>query len=203
MSYYPLSGYSPLTLRDLWEILRLPVLFALAAIAGTWVVWYLTSTSCAAELAQTTGCNPSLMASYINLDALNKMMTHAVIAGGGGGLWSYVMTTRQRKAIEHLAKQLAEERDRAAEERERAESRIAEEQERTNEERQRADEERERADEERERFATMLTEERQQAAEERQQAAEERQQAAEDRMRFLALIESMREQRNGNNESSE
>ena len=189
MSESPLSGYIPLTLRDLWEILRLPVLFALAAIAGTWVVWYLTSTSCTMELAQATGCNPSSIASYINLDVLNKMMTHAVIAGGGGGIWSYVMTTRQRKAIEHLAKQLAEERDRAAEERAKAEARIAEERERTNEERQRADEERER-------FAAML-------AEERQQAAEERQRADEDRTLLLAIIEGMREQRDGNNEPSE
>ena len=181
-----MSDYSPLTLRDLWEILRLPVLFALAAIAGTWVVWYLTNTSCTMELAQATGCNLSPMASYINLDALNKMMTHAVIAGGGGGLWSYVMTTRQRKTIEHLAKQLAEERDRAAEERETAEARIAE---------------------ERERFAAILAEERRQAAEERERfavtLAEERRRADEDRTLFLALIESVRQQRNGSNEQSE
>ena len=135
MSESPL--YNSLTFRDLWEILRLPVLLALVAIAGTWAVWYLTNTTCTTELAQATGCNPSRMASYINLDALNKMMTHAVIAGGGGGLWSYIMTTRQRKAIEHLAKQLSEERERAAEERERAAALLAEERERAAEERSR------------------------------------------------------------------
>jgi hypothetical protein len=86
-----------------------------------------------------------MAARYINLDALNRIVTHAVIAGGGGGLWSYAMITRERKAREALEKQLAEERERAAEERERA----AEERERAAEERERAAEERERAAEER------------------------------------------------------
>ena len=75
----------PPTFRDLYEILRLPILLALFAIAGTWVVWYLTNTSCPTELAVSTGCNPSMAARYINLDALNRIVTHAVIAGGGGG----------------------------------------------------------------------------------------------------------------------
>lgn len=125
----PYSG--PLDFRDLYEILRLPVLFALIAIAGTWVVWYLTNTSCPMDLAQVTGCNPSQTARYINLDSLNKMVAHAVVAGGGGGLWSYAMITRQRKVIEALEYQLAKERERAAEEREQA----AEERERAAEER--------------------------------------------------------------------
>ena len=84
------------------------------------VVWYFTSASCSNDLASVTGCNPSTIAHYISLDALNKIMTHAVIAGGGGGIWSYAMTTRQRRVIEALENQLAEERERAAEERERA-----------------------------------------------------------------------------------
>ena len=79
-----------------------------------------------------------MAARYINLDALNRIVTHAVIAGGGGGLWSYAMITRERKAREALEKQLAEERERAADERERA----AEERERAAEERERAAEER-------------------------------------------------------------
>ena len=119
------------TFRDVYEILRLPILLAAIAIAGTWVVWYFTHAACSEELARVTGCNPSAVARYISLDALNKIMTHAVIAGGGGGLWSYAMTTRQRKVIEALEHQLAEERERSAEERERA----AEERERAAEER--------------------------------------------------------------------
>jgi hypothetical protein len=72
------------------------------------------------DLAQVTGCNPSQTARYINLDSLNKMVAHAVVAGGGGGLWSYAMITRERRAREVLEKQLAEERERAAAERDRA-----------------------------------------------------------------------------------
>lgn len=116
----PSSNPEPTTFRDVYEILRLPVLLAIIAIAGTWVVWYFTHASCSDELARATGCNPSAIARYVSLDALNKIVTHAVIAGGGGGVWSYAMTTRQRKVIEALEHQLAEERERAAEERERA-----------------------------------------------------------------------------------
>ena len=118
---------APTTFRDIYEILRLPILLALLAIAGTWAVWYFTSAACSDELSRATGCNTSAVARYISLDALNKIMTHVVIAGGGGGIWSYAMITRERKAREaaerarlELEQQLAEERERAAEERERA-----------------------------------------------------------------------------------
>ena len=138
MSEPPPPYNGPLTFLDYWEILRLPALFALAAIAGTWAVWYFTSVPCHPDLTQTTGCYSSEITRHIHLNLLNKMMTHAVIGGGGGGLWSYAMITRQRKAIEAerkareaLEMQLAEERERAAEERERA----AEERERAAEER--------------------------------------------------------------------
>ena len=128
----PYNG--PLTFLDYWEILRLPVLLALVAIAGTWAVWYFTSTPCRPELMSGTGCYPSEITRYIHLNLLNKMMTHAVIAGGGGGLWSYTMITRERRARESERKareaaeeareaalrQLTEEREKAAEEREKA-----------------------------------------------------------------------------------
>ena len=133
----PPPVYGPLNFRDLWEILRLPVLLAIAAVAATWLVWYFTNASCSPELTETTGCNPAQIARYINLDLLNKMMTHAVIAGGGGGLWSYAMITRERRAREaaekrelELREQLARADARIAEERERADARIAEERER-------------------------------------------------------------------------
>jgi hypothetical protein len=138
MSDPPPPYNGPLTFLDYWEILRLPVLLALAAIAGTWAVWYFTSVPCRPDLTQTTDCYSSEVTRYIHLNLLNKMMTHAVIAGGGGGLWSYAMITRERrareaerKAREAVEKQLAEERERAAEEREKA----AEEREKAAEER--------------------------------------------------------------------
>ena len=120
MSEYPASGDGRLTARDLWEILSLPVLLGLAAIAVTWLVWYFTSGSCPQELAQTTGCNPSRIAEYLNLEILNKMVTHAAIAAGGGGLWSYAVITRERRAREAAERRLAEVMAQAAEERAQA-----------------------------------------------------------------------------------
>jgi len=153
----------PPTLADLWEILRLPALLALAAVAASWLVWYFTSESCTMALAQVTGCNPSRLAQYINLDALNKIAAHGVVAGSGGGLWSYAMITRERRAREDLVKQLAEERQRSdaqlAEERQRSDERLTE-------ERQRSDA---RLAEERRQFEERLAEERRQAADERRQ----------------------------------
>ena len=221
MSVIPSSDYSPLNFRDLWEILRLPVLLALIAIAATWLVWYFTSMSCPPELAETTGCNPAQVAQHINLDVLNKMMTHAVIAGGGGGLWSYAVITRERRAREAAERELAAERERAAAEREKAaeeREKAAEEREKAAEERQRfaellaeqrqqADdrvaEERQKAEEQRQQADDRVAEERQRAEEQRQQAddrvAEERQKAEEQRREFLALIARLTERQNGSN----
>ena len=192
----------PPTLADLWEILRLPALLALGAVAVSWLVWYFTSESCTMELAQAIGCNPSRLAQYINLDALNKIAAHGVVAGSGGGLWSYAMITRERRAREDLAKQLAEERQRSdaqlAEERRRSDERLAEERRRSDE---RLAEERRRSDDERQQFEERLAEERQrsdaQLVEERRLAAErqaeERQRSEEERRRADArLVEERR-----------
>ncbi len=120
MTESPPPGYDRLTLQDLWEILRLPVLFALSAIAVTWLIWYLTNVSCTSEVAETVNCNPSRIARYVNLEVLNKMVTHAAIAGGGGGLWSYTMITRERRAREAAERKVAETLAQAAQEREQA-----------------------------------------------------------------------------------
>ena len=186
----PIEG--PPTLADLWEILRLPALLALAAVAASWLVWYFTSESCTMELAQAIGCNPSRLAQYINLDALNKIAAHGVVAGSGGGLWSYAMITRERRAREDLAKQLAEERKRSdeqlAEERRRSDERLAEERQRSDDERQQFEE---RLAEERQQFEERLAEERRLAAE---QQAEERQRSEEERRRADArLVEERRQ----------
>lgn len=207
----------PPTLADLWEILRLPALLALGAVAASWVVWYFTSESCTMELAQAIGCNPSRLAQYINLDALNKIAAHGVVAGSGGGLWSYAMITRERRAREDLAKQLAEERQRSdeqlAEERRRSDERLAEERQRFDaqlaEERrlaaERQAEERQRSEEERRRGEERLAEERRQGDERlqviMQHLTEERAQSAEERRQLMARIEHLThrngEQQNG------
>lgn len=208
----------PPTLADLWEILRLPALLALAAVAASWLVWYFTSESCTMELAQAIGCNPSRLAQYINLDALNKIAAHGVVAGSGGGLWSYAMITRERRAREDLAKQLAEERQRSdaqlAEERRRSDERLAEERqrfdaqlaeerrlaaERQAEERQRFEEERRRADE-RQAEERRLADERLQVI--MQHLTEERAQSAEERRQLMARIEHLT-QRNGDQQNGD
>lgn len=120
MPEYDPPGDDRLTVRDLWEILSLPILLGLAAIAVTWLVWYFTSASCSPELAQTTGCNPSRIAGYVNLEILNKIVTHAAIAAGGGGLWSYAVITRERRAREAAERRLAEVMAQSAEERAQA-----------------------------------------------------------------------------------
>ena len=182
----------PPTLADLWEILRLPALLALTAVAASWLVWYFTSESCTMELAQAIGCNPSRLAQYINLDALNKIAAHGVVAGSGGGLWSYAMITRERRAREDLAKQLAEERQRSdaqlAEERRRSDERLAEERRRSDDERQQFEE---RLAEERQQFEERLAEERRLAAE---RQAEERQRSEEERQQFEERLAEERRQ---------
>ena len=182
----------PPTLADLWEILRLPALLALAAVAASWLVWYFTSESCTTELAQAIGCNPSRLAQYINLDALNKIAAHGVVAGSGGGLWSYAMITRERRAREDLAKQLAEERQRSdaqlAEERRRSDERLAEERRQFEE---RLAEERRRSDDERRQTAETLQFIMQQLTEERAQSAQDRAQAADERRQLMAHIEHL------------
>lgn len=208
----------PPTLADLWEILRLPALLALAAVAASWLVWYFTSESCTMELAQAIGCNPSRLAQYINLDAMNKIAAHGVVAGSGGGLWSYAMITRERRAREDLAKQLAEERQRSderlAEERRRSDERLAEERQRSDaqlaEERrlaaERQAEERQRFEEERRRGEERLAEERRQGDERlqviMQHLTEERAQSAEERRQLMARIEHLT-QRNGDQQNGD
>ena len=80
-----------------------------------------------------TGCNPSALAAFINPALLKDILTNSAIAATGGGVWSYVMITRERRAREEAEKALAEERR-------RAEGALA----RLDEERRRADEDRAR-----------------------------------------------------------
>ena len=75
---------------------------------------------------------------------LKDILTNSAIAATGGGIWSYIMITRERRARE-AAEQAKEAAEQAlAEERQRAEERVAEERRRADE---RVAEERRRADE--------------------------------------------------------
>ena len=202
MSQYPSSGDGRLTPRDLWEILRLPVFAALVAIVATWLVWYFTSASCSPELAQTTGCNPSQVARYVNLEIVNKAFTHAAVAAGGGGIWSYAVITRERRAREAAEMQLAEVLAQAAEERAQSSAQLARVTEQMEQLMAQAAEERAQAAEERAQAAA----ERAQAAAERAQASERiaqlQEQAAEERSQYLALLAQLTERLEGNGQSA-
>ena len=130
-------------LQDIREIAMLPVTAALAALALTWAVWYFTGDRCSEVIAAAVGCNTSAVATFINPAMLKDIVTNSAIAATGGGVWSYIMITRERRAREAAEKALAEERQRADEERQRANDANV----RVEEERQRADEERLRAGE--------------------------------------------------------
>ena len=171
--------------QDFREIATLPVAAALAALAVTWAVWYFTGNRCSEELAAVTGCNASAVAAFVNPALLKDIITNSAIAATGGGVWSYIMITRERRAREaaerarEVAEQaLAQERERAEEERRKADERADEERRRANE---RVEEERRRADE-------RAEEERRRANE---LVAEERRKAEEDRNRFLTEIERL------------
>lgn len=176
-----------LTISDLWEITRLPIFLATLAIALTWLVWYLTTVPCIPELANIIGCNPGRIARYINLEVLGNLFTHATLAAGSGGFWSYLMITKERRARQAAEMRLAEALEQAAADREREAAERA------------AD--RAQFAEERAQFAAERAAERAQfAAEREREAAErvaERAQAAEERRLFLAAIERLTAQRNG------
>ena len=125
----------------------------LAALAVTWVVWYFTGNRCSEELAAATGCNASAAATFINPALLKDILTNSAIAATGGGIWSYIMITRERRARE-AAEREREAAERAlAQERERAEERVEEERRRAEE---RVEEERRRAEEDRNRLLAEI-----------------------------------------------
>ena len=132
-------------LQDFREIAVLPIAAGLAALVVTWTVWYFTGDRCSEILATMTGCNTSAAASFINPGVLKDTVTNSAIAATGGGIWSYIMISRERRAREAAEQALALERQRAEEERQRA-----------GEERQRAEEERTRLLAEIERLTRQL-----------------------------------------------
>lgn len=138
--------------QDFREIATLPVVAALSAMAVTWAVWYITGNKCTEELAASTGCSASTAATFINPTLLKDIVTNSAIAATGGGIWSYIMITRERRARE-AAEQAREAAEQA---REAAEQALARERERAVKERERAAEERERAVEERNRFLAEI-----------------------------------------------
>ena len=149
---HPLMNEQISALQDFREIALLPVAAGVTALAATWLIWYFTGDLCTEELATISGCNPSSIATFITPALLKDLLTNSAIAATGGGLWSYVMITRERRAREAAEKALAEARQREEE----ALARVDEERRRVEEERLRTEEERRRADEDRARLLAEI-----------------------------------------------
>ena len=171
-------------LRDIYEVARLPALFAILTAAVTWLIWYYTNTPCTLELAERTSCNPATVARYIGVDIYGRMLTYSAITAAAGGVWNYNMFTKMRA-------QIAAERQRADE----AIKQLAEYRRQADEERRQTDEERRQTDEERRQerdtFMALL--------------AEERRRSDENQQAFMAALSDitsqmaqLMQQRNGN-----
>ena len=113
-----------ISVRDVWEVARLPALFGVVTAAVTWVIWYYTNTPCTLELAARTSCNPAEIAKYINVDIFGRMLTYSAITAAAGGVWNYSMFMRmcaeiaaERKRADDAIKQLEGYRRQAEEER--------------------------------------------------------------------------------------
>lgn len=157
---------------------RWPVVLGATIAVAMWAIWYFTKVPCIMARAEEGLCNPSVLASVINVDIVAK-------AGGGGlavgalkGGYDRYMLNREREARRLAEEQLAEARIELDAQRKRANEaheRANEERERAHEERERVIVERERAIAEREQAAAALVAEREQAAAallaEREQAA--------------------------------
>ena len=147
-------------IRDVWEVARLPGLFAILTASAAWLIWYYTSVPCTDALATSIGCNPATIARYINVDIFGRMLTYSAITAAAGGVWNYNMFTKMRAVI-------------AAETR------------RANEAEQRLAEYRQQVEAERQGLIEALAEERRQAADERQRRMEEEFHRSEEEHRTL------------------
>ena len=105
---------------ELWEFIWLPLVSAGVAFGISWAIWYGTTEPCTEEIAKRTNCSLSMLARYVNLDALTKMFANAAIAGGAGTVWSYIMFTRERREREALQRRLDDMQRQADEERRQA-----------------------------------------------------------------------------------
>ena len=157
--------------RRFWDVLgydadfwRGPVILG-ALLAGlTWLVWYFTKVPCTFDNAASALCNPSIVASFINVDIVSRCTGAWLGATTLTGGINAIMLSRERERTEEANRRADEERKRADDERRRAEERIEALINELRDERRQADE---RLDEERREAAERVAEERRLAAEER------------------------------------
>ena len=91
---------------------RAPAIAGSVTALGAWAVWYFTKVPCIMENALAGLCNPSVLASYINLPALASCL-----AIGGGfatatGGYNFIMLNRERQRADDAEARLQAERER-------------------------------------------------------------------------------------------
>ena len=118
----------PSALRDLLEILWLPLIVGAITAAVTWLIWYYTSAPCSSQAAVLHHCNPAPIARYVNAEIWTLCLTLGALIGGivGGGV-NYAMFSRERAARIAAETMAAEQRKLREEERKQwEEERVAE-----------------------------------------------------------------------------
>lgn len=145
--------------REIVLFWRAPAIAGSITALGAWAVWYFTKVPCIMETALAGLCNPSVLASYINLPALASCL-----AIGGGfatatGGYNFIMLNRERQRADDAEARLQAERERGDQLREREDQL-----------RERAEQRQQRMEERYERLLDELEAERRQAAEDRRQA---------------------------------
>ncbi len=108
----------PPALRDLLEILWLPLIVGAITAAVTWLIWYYTSAPCSSQAAVLHHCNPAPIARYVNAEIWTLCLTLGALIGGivGGGV-NYAMFSRERAARIAAETMAAEQRKLREEER--------------------------------------------------------------------------------------
>ena len=118
-------------LRRFWDVLgydadfwRGPVILGAMLAGVTWLVWYFTKVPCTIDNAASGLCNPSVIASFINVDIVSRCTGAWLGATTLTGGINAIMLSRERERTEEANRRADEERKRADDERRRAEERI-------------------------------------------------------------------------------
>ncbi len=126
--------------KDAIATWRGPLLLGLFTAAVVWTVWYFTKTPCIMSQASACCCNPSVLASFVNLEIITKAGGAGLAVGALKGGYNTYMLNKEREARQQAERRADVERQRADEERERADAERQRADERVAAERQRADE---------------------------------------------------------------
>ena len=117
--------------RRFWDVLgydadfwRGPVILGAMLAGVTWLVWYFTKAPCTIDNAASGLCNPSVIASFINVDIVSRCTGAWLGATTLTGGINAIMLSRERERTEEANRRADEERKRADDERRRAEERI-------------------------------------------------------------------------------